>query len=384
MPASNSKEEQPASTRYEVLFRVECLHEYFGGACPSLTVSPTEDCRKLMERYHMLFRGSASGGALLAPLTAGALPQFDEVRPFTFRLISTEPMLDLYTDFGPEKLPSAAESLFYFDNTADQPAEIFGAPRQLLHSSKQPFQGAGLEVRPKLSSYLLPEDLPGGNLQVIEPLTKQVLWQRTVERPNAPVPLDLRGLAEGCYLLKLDDRELSRFYLSNVPPVQSWGAISIYAGGPGQAGALPENCRVLDQDGRARHDPDNRPKTFTLALGSRKIFWRYYIIDSAGKQDFGEHQIMLTPRKPAASGSPDANIVFHRLPETMPIDGRTAWIFESKEPLPLLQSPATEFSLALRANGNGKRTFRLPFAQPSSFRFKEETRSLCSEVFVYV
>jgi hypothetical protein len=365
------------ATHYAALFRIECLHEYFGGLCRSLVVSPTEDCRALMRRYHMLFRGSAGGGAVFAP---GALPQFDESIPFTFSLTSTEPALSSYTETGPDESSAPAQSLFYFDNAADQQAEIFGSLRQLLHPPENALQSASLPVKPKMFSFTLPATAPRGNLQVVEPLTKQVLWQAAAS-PGTALILDLRRIAEGRYMLALENKELLKFYLSEVPPAQQWGAIAIYAGGSRQADALPANCRVLDSAGAATS------RTFTLALASRRTIWRYYIIDSAGKQDFSGHEVFGTLRKPA-SASQDSNIAFVRLPQTVSIDGRTAWVFESESPLPLLQSPAAEFSLTLRPNGNGKRgerAIRLPFAQPGSFVWRDspEPRSLCSEVFVY-
>jgi hypothetical protein len=95
-------------------------------------------------------------------------------------------------------------------------------------------------------------------------------------------------------------------------------------------------------------------------------------------------------RKPRpAEADAAADLRFSRLPDTVPIDGRTAWVFESQAPLPLLQSPYTEFSLMLRPNGNGKRGDRaihLPYAQVGSLVFKksEGARQFCSEIFVYV
>ncbi|HWF03545.1 MAG TPA: hypothetical protein VHA06_07660, partial [Candidatus Angelobacter sp.] len=87
--------------RYTELFHIECLHAYFGGAaCRSLVLSPTEGCRALMERYRMLFRGSASGAGVYAPVQSppDLLEGFDEWLPFTFTLSNTEADLYSYTD----------------------------------------------------------------------------------------------------------------------------------------------------------------------------------------------------------------------------------------------------------------------------------------------
>jgi len=372
--------------QYAALFRIECLHGYFGGgACRSLVLSPTEDCRALLDRYRMLFRQSAGGAVVHAPLQSppDLLRQFDEAVPFTFRLISTEPVLNSYTALSADEAGAPSESLFYFANASDHQAEAFGKPRRLLHAPGSPFAGALVPVMPKVFSVPLPATSSGGTLQVIEPITTQLLWQCSLPTQAAPCPLDLRRLPEGCYVLRVDGKELLKVYLSDRPPAQQWGAISIYVGGSRQAQNLPEDCRVLDSAGMSS------PKTFTLALESRKTTWRYYIIDPAGKQNFGSHELTAAMRRPAAEVDPPPEVRFSRLPDTALIDGRTAWVFESQLPLPFLHSPSTEFSLSLRPGGNrkrGERAIRLPYAQPGSIAFQDgsEPRSMCSEIFVYV
>ena len=373
--------------RYTELFRIECLHAYFGGAaCRSLVLSPTDGCHALMERYRMLFRGSAGGGVVYAPVHSppDLLPGFDEWLPFTFTLSNTEAALHSYTDPGSEENAAPAESIFYFDNSADQQAEAFGRSRQLLHPAGSPFTGAAIAVQPKLFRFMLPSNASKGVLHVLEPFTGQTLWENSVQNGEGSFLLDLRQLPEGRYTLAVENQELSKFYLSDRPATQQWGAISIYAGGSRQTPALPANCRTLDAAGTVT------PKTFTLVLENRKTIWRYYVIDPAGRQDFGKYELTATLRKSTPPEADEAaDLRFSRLPDTVPIDGHTAWVFESQSPLPLLQSPSTEFSLTLRPNENGKRwgrAIRLPYAQagPLSFKKGQGARQLCSEVFVYV
>lgn len=368
------------TVQYAALFRMECLHEYFGGgACRSLALSPTEDCRTLLERYRMVFRQFTGGGSVYAPLQSppDVLRQFEESVPFTFRLTSTDVAIASYTESGPnEAAPS--ESVFFFDNTIDQQADVFGSRRQLLQTPGSPL--AALVVKPKIFQLNLPPT--GGTLNVIEPLTGQILWQSTAATGSASRLFDLRRLQEGRYNLKLESQQLLTFYLSDRRPAQQWGAISIYAGGSRQAQHLPANCRPLDESGVAT------PRTFTLALESRRTIWRYYVIDSTGKQDFGTYELIGTLRK-SGEASPSSEISFMRQPETVPVDGRTAWVFESQSRMPLLRSPSSDFSLTLRPNGNvrrGERAIRLPYAQSASLAFKDATepRQFCSEVFVYV
>jgi hypothetical protein len=372
--------------QYAALFHIECLHGYFGGArCRSLVLTPSEDCRALLERYRMLFRQSSGGAVVHAPLQVppDLLRQFDESVPFTFRLISTEPALDSYTEPAQGETAPPSESLFYFDNAVDHQADVFGSPRRLLHPPGSPFSASAVPVMSKIFNFRVPADASGSILQVVEPLTSQMLWQCPAPAPGVPCPLDLRRLQEGRYALQLDGKEMLKFYLSNRPPAQQWGAISIYVGGLRQAQNLPENCRVLDSAGVPA------PKTFTLALESRKTTWRYYIIDPTGKRNFGSYDLAASLRNPTNETASALDIRFTRLPETALIDGRTAWVFESQTQLPFLQSPSTEFSMSLRPSGNGnrgERLIRLPYAQPGSIVLEEgpEPRSMCSEIFVYV
>lgn len=368
--------------QYAALFRMECLHEYFGGgACRGLALSPTEECRTLLDRYRMVFRPSTGGGSVYAPMQSppDVLRQFDESVPFTFRVTSTDVALDAYTEFGPNQTPAPSDSVFYFDNTIDRQAEGFGSPHQLLHSPGSPLASAAVAVKPKVFQFDLPPTASGGALRVIEPLTGEILWQSMAPGGGSSSLVDLRRLPQGRYDLRIDSQQLLTFYLSDRRAAQQWGAISIYAGGSRQAQRLPANCRPLDESGVAA------PKTFTLALESRRTLWRYYIIDSTGKQDFGTYELISVPRKSGETSAP-SEISFTRQPGTVPVDGRTAWVFESQSRMPLLRSPSSDFSLTLRPNGNGKRAIRLPYAQASSLVFKDATepRQFCSEVFVYV
>jgi hypothetical protein len=375
-----------AAMQYAVLFRIECLHAYFGGGpCRSLILAPTDDCRRMLARYQMLFRAETGGGAVYAPQQSppDLLKQFDETAAFTFALASTDPALDNYTDIDLSKL-APAKNIFHFDNRADYAKAAFGQPRQLLHQPGNPFAEAAVPVRNKLFGVSPPKAAAGTSFKIIEPLGNQVVCQGTFPPKRAPAQVDLRKSSEGLYLLQIDDHPPERFYLSAQLAVRRWGVISIYAGGSRQAGYLPDNCRALDSNGVAD------PKTFTLALETRKTIWRYYIIPSADQQNFGQYELAGAGRKaPGSSPASENEFQFTLLPGTTPVDGRAAWVFESKAALPFLMSPANVFSLSLRPNKNGKtgqRTIRLPYAQPSSLaaRAGVEPKEMCSEVFVYV
>jgi hypothetical protein len=371
--------------QYTVLFRVECLHGYFGGdTCRSLTLTPTEDCRRLLARYRMLFRSATGSCAVycLKESPPDLLKQFDETSAFTFALTSTDPALNNYTDIDLGKL-DPAETVFHFDNRTDYAKEEFGQLRQLLYQPGISLAEAALPVRAKVSTIASPA-AGARDFKIIEPLGNQILRQGTFPPQGASALLDLRNVREGLYILQIDSTPPQLFYLTDQLAVRRWGVISIYPGGSRQAGQLPDNCRVLDSDGVPS------PKTFTLALETRKTVWRYYIIPSAGQQNFSQYQLASTTKKtPGPDAGLESEFQFALLPATSVIDGRTAWVFESTAALPFLQTPANAFSLNLRPNKNGKagqRTIRLPYAQPVSMVRHQGSGSgsMRSEIFVYV
>jgi hypothetical protein len=374
-----------AAMQYGVLFRIECLHDYYGGGpCRSLTVTPTDDCRRLMARYQMLFRGSPGGGVVYCPQQSppDLLKQFDENAAFTFTLINIDPAFGNYTDTSLGKL-ALSESVFHFDNRKDYPESQAGSSRQLLHQPGNAFAQAAVQVRSRISQ-VAPGGAAGSNeFRILEPLGNAVVCRGTLPPQGAPAPLDMRRFPEGLYGLQVDDRPPQFFYLTDELAVRRWGVISVYAGGIRQASQLPEQCRVIDNDGVVH------PKTFILALESRKTIWRYYVIPSRDDQRFDEYQVVSTSKKLAEGSSlSDNDLTFDRLDGTTPLGGRDAWVFESKKAIPFLFSPAAAFALTLRPYKNGKsgqRTIRLPYAQPTSLtKNGAHPGQMCSEIFVYL
>jgi hypothetical protein len=367
--------------QYGPLFRIECLHAYFGGVCRSLTLAPTDDCRRLMARYQMLFRGVVGGGAVYCPQQTppDLLKQFDETAAFTFALISTDPALNSYTEIDAHQL-NISDTIFHFDNRKDYSEQTLGGSRQLLHEAGSAFAQGLLVVRTKISG--IPWQAGSNEFRILEPVGNQVVLSGAFPLKGAPAHLDLRSFPEGLYLLQIGDDPPRPFYLSDELPARRWGVISIYAGGLRQAGALPDACRVIDSSGAVH------TKTFTVALATRKTIWRYYVIPSRDQQNFSEYQIVNTGKKSAeASALSGGDPQFKLLPGTSPIDGRAAWVYESTGALPFLFSPANSFALSLRPNKNGQsgqRAIRLPYAQPASLtKNGAEPGKLCSEIFVY-
>ena len=370
---------------YSTLFRVECLHGYFGGGlCRSFSLHPGDGCEALLARYQLLFRSTPGCCTVYAPSQSplDLLRRFDETVPFTFKLKNNDPLLESYTDLDRGTAGGPADTLFHFNNATDRQGDVFGATRQLLNDSSTHLSDAVLPVMPPVFDYLTEDSAASGqSLEVRDSLSGQIAWQGSTNAPSAPIRVDLSGLPEGRYNRTMGKINLKPFYLSKRPAAQQWGAVSIYIGGQRQSPYLPVPCQSIDLAGTATQ------RTFTLALESRKTYWRYYMIDPAGKQDFGGYELTGTLRNSPSRNLPP-EIEFLRMTEPATVDGRTAWIFEAQTPLPLLHSPSSlHLTLTLRpSNGKrGERTLALPFAQASGLvRSPSQPQSWCSEVFVYV
>ena len=91
------------NVRFDILFKIECRHNYFADSLySSLKLSPTEACKRLLQRYDLLFREMPGGGAVYYgkrnDLTI--IRTIREIIPFTFTLTSTDPHLINYTDLA--------------------------------------------------------------------------------------------------------------------------------------------------------------------------------------------------------------------------------------------------------------------------------------------
>lgn len=380
--------------RYALLFRIECRHAYFAdGIGHPLSLRPTPACRRMLERYRLLFRPTPGGGEVHYCLgaTPAVLAHFNEPAPFTFALVNSDPALIYYTDIDLAIASDPADTLYCFDNLADFPAAAVDAAAQTgqrLHPAGRAFDQGTLPVKAKYFDYIDCNNRisPSTVLSVIDRLTRHIVWQgQPSARPLPSLPIDLSSLPEGRYLLQVNGRNAWDFYLSDTPAVQQWGVVEIYAGGPRQSAYLPPACAVLDERGQPT------PKTFTLALGNRKTTWRYYVISPTSRQWNDERCEIIATSKLARlpDKTEPREIRFERLPGIRQINGRSAWVFESEHAIALWQTPADQLAVVLRVNNSGTRsghTVKLPYPPPDALAMDggAAQQRVCSEAYVYL
>jgi hypothetical protein len=374
---------------YKPLFGIELLHHYFADRrCRVLALAPTAECRRLFERYRLLFRPTPDGGTVAYPEDPAIdfLALFNETDPFAFDLVCGDPRFGNYTALdGPAAGASPAETVFYFNNLEDQGGEVAGEPKRLLHPAGRAFVHGALPVRPKLSRLDCDPPLAGATVSVIDTLNRQTVRQwRTPATETKVFPLDLKDFPDGRYRLTLDGREPVTFYLSDVPAVRRWGIVEIYPGGPAMAGRVPEACRVLDPAGRPE------PRTFTLCFDNRRTLWRYYVISTAPEERNYESYQVVGQDRPARNGIAEpGGHPFIRKPDPVDIQGRRAVVFESGQALPLWENPSDRHSFTLKPDGrpeNGALSHALPYPQAGNTRLEEYAgeRRMVSEMFVYL
>jgi len=318
------------SSVYKELFRIECSHDYFpGGVCPILDVTPTSRCARLLQRNRFLFRGSAGTGSVYYS-DPDFLKMFSETSPFGFALAAPTVQLTQCTEMNePAAVPDV--NVWYFSN-------LVARPDNLLHPPGKPFEDAMLPVRRRP---------PAGTL---------------VDMLGNPAP---NPEEEGRYRFQAAGAGQSDFYLSTIAPPRRWGVVEIF----------PPTESIWSQ-----------PVIFTISLPARASIWRYYIVSqSPADRAYDHHHIETSPRRGAKSNG--VRSVEFTAPQPRNLNGKAAWVFESKELIPLCQYPAERGGFLLKEDGLAP-GIALPHAQLENTRLERNAGSgavqACSEIFVYL
>jgi hypothetical protein len=369
---------------FQPLFAIELLHGYFAdGLCKVLTLAPTAETRRLMDRYRLLFRPSANGGTVSWSRHPDIdfLQLFNETIPFAFTLTCGDLEFTRYTELdAAAAMASPADTVFYFNNLDPASGPVAGRADLLLHPPGRAFAAGALPVRPAQSRLSFDPPARKASLKILDTLTGQAVRQfQTADGETRFFPLDLSGLDPGRYQLAINRKKPTAFYLSETPAVRCFGVVEIFAGGPAMGERVPAACRVIDPAGRPE------PKTFAVRFDNRRTTWRYYVFAASGERSFEGYQVLGQSRR-AANGN--GAIRFLARPEPVDLEGRPARVFESEEPIALWQSPAEEHAFTLKPNGRvgGGASFPLPYAESSGTRLEGEgtARRMVSEIFVYL
>lgn len=375
--------------KYLELFSVRCLHDYFADhICKALSLRPTAECSRLLERYECLFRPTADGGAVYYAEVAqrNSLQDYQEGRPFSFTLTSSDPFLDIYTDMEVSDAGiSRAERYYYFDNLNRYVDEFRGKERPLLHPPGAALANGPIAAKPRSFRYTFDSPRRSATLKVIDAVRKQIVWETTTpSNALSGWSLELAALPAGRFSLEVDNAQALEFYLSDEPPVKHWGLVEIFPGGPALTGVVPEDCRVIDADGSPT------PRHFAISMNSRPTIWRYHIIDKvSGQQSYDDFMVVGTRKNPAGKSSRESKSIPFTRTQQQTGDGERILLFESQQGIPLYRFPSDKhvFSFTPKAQGtNADSALKLPYAQARSTKLDAESgaQRMCSDIYVYL
>lgn len=379
------------NTSYRELFRIRIRHGYFANRrCPSLALSPTPACARMLDRYRCLFRVDADGAAVYCAEENGQslIDTFDETTPFSFTIGNTDHALEAFTEMPSLQTGAPDESTYYFSNAAEHMETIDGEKRLLLHPPGSAFEGSALPVRKAQFVYDFSQPLRDPALQLFDVFDREVpkVWETgsarlTQSGKTSAFALNLSRLAPGRYRLKTNSEDPYDFYLGTTAAPRHWGVVEIFAGGSALASTLPALCQVRPVNGIFCAG-----QSFTISMEARKSIWRYYIISqSPADRTYQSYQIVAgPPRGGRATGSPAVGFVPRGQEK---VGGKDAWVFESEAPIPLSEIPGDRNEYMLRPAGKTSGGVSLPYARTDNTRLengpKGEVR-MCSEIYVYL
>jgi hypothetical protein len=368
-------------------FGISCLHEYFSdGRCRVLTLAPTAECAGLLARYRCLFRPTPGGGAVYVGESEGAslLQDFHEHRPLAFTLTSTDPGLDTYTDIDPFAAhPAPSESLYYFSNLDGHSDADSEREHQLLHPPGAALVNGPLVVKPHAFRFELDAPMRGVTLELKDASNRQTVWESKTSDEEASVcNLDLAGVSNGRYNLNVNGKQALAFYLSDQPPVKTWGLIELFPGGPAMADRIPEACRLIDASAQLH------PRSFAVSLETRKTTWRYHITDkSPNGQGYDDFTVVGTRKSRSGKPSRKSESLLFSKVQPSPGSGEPTLLFESQQALPLLQAPSGEHVFSFKpGDASANAGLKLPYATPRGTRVDTVSgkRRMYSDIYVYL
>ena len=363
--------------QYRELFSIRFKHEYFGGECNVLTLTPTAECEQMLQRYRCRFRPAAGGGSVWYGSHQGVslLKSFAERQPFQFTVTNTDPAFSLYTDLGASSL-SPDEALYWYSNIQNYNFGLPAESARLLHNPQ--VAAHALPVKGLILRHQFNAPQKGKVFAVVDAVDPDIKLE--VNAPPDPFQtcsLDLSSLPEGRYRLLLDTREMLDFILSAQNPSALWGRVEIFASGP----SLPTANRVIAPYGAAE------PKTFLIDFASQLTTWRYFIVGQAPRgQSAGvnliNHKVV---GKPAPKKIPPPEFL---KPSPVKLADSDAWMFESSDPIKLFAQPGSEHSFHLlnKDQADDADGIKLAYASASNTRAQQSKGGvrLVSDIIQYI
>lgn len=367
------------------LFQVAIFHNFYTSKIgEDFRITPTDNCRRLLNKYRLLFKETATGFTVLYEIGATTndtahplVPIAEEVR-FSFMLQSNNPYLVNYSKL-PLDVPDGR--MYYLSNLNDNVKEgklLLQAAASGDYLSSQDL----IELKPQIFDYSDKSAKTSVDLEIQNQFSDPLIERSIpVLEGKFSYPVKLRPYGPGQYRLLIDGGEAAKFYASDeLTGKNVFGLIDIF-----RSSHVPAVYQFTD----AANNHDVTAKNYTIQIDNRKTVWKYFVVlkyslfkdKSPDKWPAQWHQKVHIsyPSAPPMNWPPLKDDL-----RTM-ADGRRAIPFESHAELPLRQKPIKGIQLAPQSENDGfvSRIENLPNPSITQIKPDKSDNKIYSEIFVY-
>lgn len=285
------------------LLDLRIVHDYYGAAAVPIALEPTPETAAALTRGCCRLRVTQDLAQIYAQVPFGQTPLRDPAAPelLTFRLTLQDTEVPVVTaqDWG----AAARNSAVTFG------PEGIGADGVLPAAA-----GRALPVQGRYSRVALEDKVEGAQIALratgADPEDDPAWTAPLPPGPQSHLDLTAGELPEGAYRLELDGRVLREVIVCDLPPARVFGLVTVP-----MSGAEPVGPREV-------------PKTHRLRFRARAPRWRYVLQPRTPGRDLNAARIKATAGMPGFG-----------LPAKSSRNGRTVWLCESDDPIPLALRP---------------------------------------------
>ncbi len=331
------------SIKYEILFELRLLHEYFTDGKPvEIHIRPSDSTRRRLQDYGLLFRESANGFVVLYEKdthTAGEPPlkPITAEELFLFEIYCEDPWFVNYTDLPlGHKLPDT----LYFNNLT----ENISSGLKLLN--KDNYVGENDVVQLSSSIYNLRKVIlsPTALVEITDP-DGIAVFSDTLEARDENGSLVLQHqfnfdeFGQGRFDVKVDGSLHAALYVApELSGKRLAGLLEIH-----RSAAVPASYAFADGSGNVSHPP----VVYQLRFGRRRSTWKYYVILNEFETNPG---ISIDYQAPGSGEDPyPAAVNFAPgIPEQSLVDtygSGKVLLFEADTEIPLYETPKKNIRL---------------------------------------
>jgi hypothetical protein len=354
-------------TKYELLLKVNILHDYFiNGAAQNIEIFPDNFTKLKLKQYQL--KSVQEGATLVVGYGQGttvgpAIADLKEPLKLTFWIRMNDPNFLNYTN-----IPFAfGDYVYHFTNRADDKLDDennnLSADEFVRENDKLPIAGAVLDYR-------LEEPMENLHVEVANELG-EIVFERRYKGVTSVCSLNLSQEPAGKYTLLLDGLEEFSFYIAPEGTKNIFGVIDIYID------PKDNSPYSLFEDGLPI-----KKKEYKIHFQSRAVHWKYIVMETnSNNPQHSAHEIYDNTKGAAALQKFDDA-------ETIKMDnGTAAVVFKTSTPVPFREIQDQKFKIkTLRGKSGVEWITDLPNASAKSLLKIENNskKDFFSEIMVYL